>query len=269
MKKAVFVLLPLLVALAYVGAGAQRVRVPFPPLNPTPTPTPRPSPSPTPDRVTPCPRITVQPQSAKTVRDGQPVSFGANIAGGDPKVMPTLLWSVNGGYIKEGQGSRQIQVDSTGAGSAQDRELKAEIWVGGYAPECSSLQASASIKIIPPATKFGEFGELPEKSVSENLEALANFLTQSQDNLYLFAYAGRKSDRGFAFNTIRKMKEELISKGIAPRRVIAIDGGFREEPLFDFWIVPQGAEPPRPSPTVNRNEIVYPKPPPSGRRPGS
>ena len=81
MKKAVFVVLPVLLALACVDADAQRVRYPFPPISPTPTPTPRPSPSPTPDRVQPCPRITVQPQSAKTVRDGQPVSFGANIAG--------------------------------------------------------------------------------------------------------------------------------------------------------------------------------------------
>jgi hypothetical protein len=182
--------------------------------------------------------------------------------------MPTLIWNVSGGYIKEGQGSRQIQVDSTGAGSALDRELKAELWVGGYAPECSALQASASVKIIPPAMKFGEFGELPPKSVSENLDALANFLSQSQDTLYLIGYAGRKSERGFAFNSIRKMREELVADGIAPRRVVVIDGGFREEPLFDFWIVPQGAEPPRPSPTVNRNEIVYPKTPPATRRPG-
>ena len=259
MKKAVFVVLPVLLALACIDAQAQRVRYPFPPISPTPTPTPRPSPSPTPDRVQPCPRITVQPQSARTIRDGQPVSFGANIAGGDSKVMPTLLWNVNAGYIRDGQGSRQIQVDSTGAGTASDRELKAELWVGGFAPECSSLQASATVKIIPPAMKFGEFGELPPKSVSENLGALATFLTQSQDNLYLIAYSGRKSERGFAFNSIRKMKEELIAAGISPRRIVAVDGGFMEEPLFDFWIVPQGAEPPRPTPTVNRNEIVYPK----------
>jgi hypothetical protein len=42
------------------------------------------------------------------------------------------------------------------------------------------------------------------------------------------------------------------------RRVAVLDGGFRETPAFVFWIVQRGSEPPRPTPTINRNEIVYP-----------
>lgn len=265
MKKAVVVILPVLFAFAWMSADAQKIRYPSVFGTPTPTPTPSPSPTPAP-RAQQCPQITVQGQSAKTVRDGQPVIFGANIAGGDQRVLPQILWNVSGGSLKDGQGTRKIEVDSTGAGNTYDREVKAEVWVGGYAPECPS-QASATVKIIPPATKFGEFGELDAKAVSENLDALVRFLAPSTDNLYLIGYAGRKSERGFTFNWIRRMKEELIADGVAPRRIIAMDGGFREEPLFDFWIVPPGAEPPRPTPTVSRNEIVYPAKTPPAKKP--
>jgi hypothetical protein len=193
------------------------------------------------------------------------LSFNANIQGGDPKVAPMINWNLSAGTIREGQGTRRIEVDSTGAGSSFDRQVTADLWVGGYAAECSQIQATASVKIIPPAVKFGEFGELSAEALSINLKALAQFLSQSEDNLYLIGYAGRNNERGYAANAVRKIKDQLVVEGVAARRIISMDGGFREEPLFDFWIVPQGAEPPRPAPTVNRNEIVYPKTAPTRR----
>ena len=122
------------------------------------------------------------------------------------------------------------------------------------------------MKVIGSAKKFGEFGDLPEETVTFHLKTLAEFLSRSTDNLYIIGYAGRKSERGYAGNTLRKMRTELTAAGVSPRRITAIDGGFREEPLFDFWIVPPGAEPPRPAPTIDRKEIVYPKTP-SPKRP--
>jgi hypothetical protein len=84
-------------------------------------------------------------------------------------------------------------------------------------------------------------------------------MAQSPDNLYVIAYAGRNSERGFTQNWVKRIKTGLTAAGVSEARVYAIDGGFREQPLFDFWMVPNGAEPPRPSPTIKRNEIVYPK----------
>jgi hypothetical protein len=237
---------------------------------PTPAPTTNPTQSPSPSSAPPnaasaCPQVSVQALGNRNVRDGQPVSFTASITGGDPKISPLIVWNVTAGSIKEGQGTRKVEVDTTGSGTASDRQIAAEVWVGGYASDCGSPQATAIVKIIPPAAKFGEFGELSQESLAKNLKALAEFLSQSEDNLYLIGYAGRKSERGFAATSIRKMKEMLATEGIAARRIVAVDGGFREEPLFDFWIVPTGAEPPRPEPTVNRNEIVYPRTTPPKR----
>ncbi len=265
MQSVAALFLPLLLALAVSGSVEAQIR--YPGMTPTPTPTPKPSPSPTPEpRAAPCPQVSVQPQAARMVKDGQTVTFGANIAGGDPKIQPTILWSTSAGVINEGQGTRRIVVDSTGSGDTPDREIKADIWVGGYAPECV-LQASATVKVIAPARKFGEFGDLPAETVTFHLKTLAEFLSKSSDTVYIIGYAGRKNERGYAANTLRSMRTELTDAGVAPRRINAVDGGFREEPLFDFWIVPQGSEPPRPAPTVDRREIVFPKTPPAARRP--
>jgi hypothetical protein len=192
------------------------------------------------------------------VRDGQTITFALNITGGDPRIQPTILWSTSAGIITEGQGTRRITVDSTGAGETPDREIKADIWVGGYSADCV-LQASAAVKVIGSTKKFGEFGDLPAETVTFHLKTLAAFLSKSDDNVYIIGYAGRKSERGFVANALRRMRGELTAEGVSPRRINAVDGGFREEPLFDFWIVPNGAEPPRPAPTIDRKEIVYPK----------
>lgn len=262
MRRAAALIFPGLLAFAFFAtAEAQVVRFPPSTASPTPTPSPRPTPEP---RAMPCPQVTVQPQAARQVKDGQPVAFGVNIAGGDPKVQPTILWSTTAGTITEGQGTRRVVIDSTGAGDQPDRELKAEIWVGGYAPECV-LQASAAIKVIGASKKFGEFGDLPAETVSFHLKTLAEFLSKSSDNLYIIGYAGRNNERGYAANALRRMRAELSDAGINPRRVNAVDGGFREEPLFDFWIVPQGSEPPVPTPTLDRRDIVYPKAAPPKR----
>ncbi|MGH9946823.1 MAG: hypothetical protein ACRD6X_06475 [Pyrinomonadaceae bacterium] len=263
MRIAMVLVFPLLLAFSFMSAQSQ-TKSPFglPSATPTPRPTPPPPPAP---KIQPCPSISVQAQAARQVRDGQPVFFAAKITGGDPQIRPTLIWNLTAGSMKNGQGTTRLEVDTTTAGSAFDRKIVASLWVGGYAPECSP-EASAEVNVIPPATKFGEFGELPATAVTENLKALATFLSQSNDNVYLIAYAGRKSERSFAYTWIRKIRDELAANDVSARRVIGLDGGFREEPLFDFWIVPIGATPPRPAPTVNRNEIVYPSPP-SRRKP--
>jgi hypothetical protein len=261
MLRAVFLLVP--IVFACVGVIPAQI-IPRPTQPPRPSPTPTVSPSPTPEpRALPCPNVSVQPSSPQPVREGQAISFSANIAGGDPRIQPMIVWSTSAGTVVSGQNSRKIEVDTAGAGTnTPDRQVVADVWVSGYAPECL-LQAKAAIKIIPPAVKFGEFGEVDANGLSTNLNIVAKFLEQSPDSLFLIAYAGRNSERGFTVNWLKKIRDGLAAAGVAPRRINAVDGGFRETPLFDFWMVPQGAEPPRPAPTLNRNEIVYPKPSPT------
>lgn len=212
----------------------------------------------------PCPRIDVQAQSARVVRDGQPLIFVAGIHGGDPKIVPQIIWSVSGGSIVNGQQTRRIDVDSTGAGVY--REVSANVWIGGYPPECIT-QASATVRVIPPPAKTDEFGELDAQKEKDRLAAAIASLGQSDDRLYVIIYAGRKSERGYAANALRRIHSELVNGGMKEDHVAVVDGGFREQPSYEIWAVPQGAEFPKPAPTVDRREIVYPKPAVPQRKP--
>ena len=226
------------------------------PAAPTKNDAPNPAPQQAAAPVSPCPKVQVQNPNSRGVREGQSATFIANISGGDPKVMPQIMWAVNSGYIKDGQQTKRIEVDTTGAGYY--RELTAELWIGGYPGECV-VQASASIRVIPPASKADQFGDLEPEKENERLAHIATALSQSDDNLYIIAYAGRTSPRGHAINALRRMRTQLGTVGLNVNRIAVLDGGFRENAEYELWIFPQGAEPPKPTPTVDRRDIVYPK----------
>ncbi len=251
MLRVIAVFLPVLFFLSLSGAVSAQTAFP-------PTASPKPTPSPTPAEIRqPCPNINVQPM-AQTVRDGQPAAFSVNMENRNAGNQPTITWNVSVGTIIKGQYTPRIEVDTTGAGTLPEREIKAEVFITGFAPECA-LQASGVIKIIPAAVKFGEFGEVPAVVVTKNLKTMADVLNQSPDNLSLVIYAGRNSERNYSSMWFKRIKDELVANGIPIRKISAIDGGFREQPIFEFWLVPTGAEQPRPAPTIKREEIVYPK----------
>lgn len=244
MRKAVFVVSPALVVLSALCFNAQA------------PPPQKPMPKANEAAASPCPKVEIQSSQGRLLRDGQPVTFGANISGGDPNVIPTIIWNVSAGSIRDGQGTRRIEVDSTGAGTY--REIVADLWIGGYAPECAS-QATAAVRVVGPAVKVGEFGDLPADKEGEHVASVAAAVSQTNDNLYVIAYAGRTNVRGYAYNALRRIKASFVAAGLSAQRIGTIDGGFREQSAYELWIVPEGAEPPRPAPTVDRKEIVYPK----------
>jgi hypothetical protein len=206
----------------------------------------------------PCPTVQIQAPGGRILRDGQPVTFAANIAGGDPNVAPTIVWNTSAGTIVGGQGTKSIHVDSTGAGS--NREITADLWLGGYAPECA-VQASASVRIAGPANKVDEFGELALEKENERIAEFVSTLPQVSDHIQIFAYAGRNSVRNYTSTALRRIRTQLVANGVANERISITDGGFREQPAFEFWLVPEGADAPKPTPTIDRKDIVYPAAP--------
>jgi hypothetical protein len=227
---------------------------------PTPQPNPnQPGQPPPPPAVVPCPRLDLRGTSAPIVRDGDTVGFMANISGGDTNVQPVISWTVSAGVLKSGQGTRAIEVDSTGAGA--DRFIIADVWVGGYAADCS-LQGRAAVTVAGPATKRDEFGDLAEDKEKERLSEFAAGLSPSHDQAYIIAYAGRNNVRGYARTVLTRMRAAVIAAGMPAQMVATMDGGFREQPTYELWAVPVGAIPPKATPTVNAKDIVFPKPTP-------
>jgi hypothetical protein len=261
MKKLLIGVLPAIFALcgSTVTAQAQPGKPPQPPPN-QPVTT-----QPAIPAVIPCPQIQLQGPN-RTMKDGEQLTFAANIGGGDPNVQPIYSWSVSSGAITSGQGSRNITVDSTGAGN--DRQIIADLLIGGYGYECNS-RATVTVPVAAPAKKVDEFGDLPEKDEAGKLDSIVNYLAQAPDRVYIIGYAGRNNVRGYAADVLRKMKAYINKAGTGGDRVAAIDGGFKEQPNYEIWVVPIGADSPRPTPTVDRKDIIYPKPTPAAKKPAT
>ena len=91
---------------------------------------------------------------------------------------------------------------------------------------------------------------------------------------YLFVYEGKYSQYVYDRKGNSKVKTYLPTfaeanlrtqvifnhfkfRGFPIDRILLISGGYREEHSIEFWIVPNGAKPPKPSPTLD--EIKYRK----------
>lgn len=219
-------------------------------------PAPKPNPPANAPAPSPCPVLSIQNPTPQPVREGQRIFLMANVGGGDNNVVPSIIWDLTAGSILNGQGTRRVEVDTTGGGT--DRQIMVVLWIGGFAPECAN-QVTTTIRVVPPAKKVDEFGDLPIEEENKRVAALAEYVSASNDSVYVIAYAGRTNERGYAANALRRLRGLFIAKRMEPQRVAANDGGFREQPAYEIWIVADGAEPPRPTPTVDRKEIVFPK----------
>ena len=105
----------------------------------------------------------------------------------------------------------------------------------------------------------GKVRRLIEEDENEKLAYAIRAAQYGNDKIYVIGYAGRNSERMFASTSLRRMRDQILKSGFPSARVGAYDGGFREQPAFEVWIVPEGSEPPRPTPTIDRKDIVYPR----------
>lgn len=247
-----FVSLSLLIfAAAVINASGQTV--PTKPANP-----PAATPTPAEPVVFACPKVDIQSVN-QPVRDGTPLRFTAAIAGGDPKAQPMFDWSISAGSIKAGQGTKNIDVDTTGAGA--EKAITATLLIGGYPPECVST-ANFTVSVAGPPQKVDEFGTLTEDEQMEHLSRLHQYVSQS-DLAYIIAYGGKQGVRGAAYASLRKIRDLLLKSGIPADHIVTVDGGYREEPAHELWIVPIGAIPPKATPTVAVKDVTFIKPTPA------
>jgi len=72
-----------------------------------------------------------------------------------------------------------------------------------------------------------------------------------QSSAYIIAYGGRADGPGKARRFALRAKNWLVNyRGIDPQRIVAVDGGRREDFVVELWLVPKDAKPPEPSPTI-------------------
>jgi len=73
---------------------------------------------------------------------------------------------------------------------------------------------------------------------------------------YLMAYAGRTSRAGESARLLARARDYLVThRGVDASRINLINGGFREDDCVEVWVVPRGAVPPQPRPTVQAGDV--------------
>ncbi len=219
----------------------------------------------------PCP-YPVNLSAPVSVNEGEVITYTADVVYSGTSPL-TYTWTVSpaNARLLSGAGTPTITVDSTGLGG---QRITATLVVedGSGEPACRQVaQASTSIVPPPPPPTGREFDVCCNCSFDDQKARLDNLAVEMQNDPsttgYIIAYGGRTSRVGQADRLSARARDYMVSqRGIDPSRIIVMNGGFREEDCVELWIVPSGATPPQPRPTVQAGDVRPAPNAPSRRR---
>jgi hypothetical protein len=177
-----------------------------------------------------------------------PITFIANVSGGDPSAVPTYNWTLSTGTILSGQGTDTIMVDRAGLAG---QTVTATVNIGGYDASCTATAAcSSTLENIPLSRLFDEF---PSVTFDDDKARLDNLAIELQNTPgaqgYIFIFGADRSRTGTVERLIARTRDYLVTaRGIDASRLVIVNGGTRPgtAPYFQLYIVPPGAQPPTP-----------------------
>jgi hypothetical protein len=219
--------------------------------NPTPIPIPA---------ALPCP-YPVNVSAPATANDGDVITFTADVAYKGTSAL-NYTWTVSpaGVRIINGAGTPTIMVDSTGVGR---QPVTAILVVDDGSGERTCRQTSQAVtNIIPiplPPVKSRLYDQFEPPAFDDVKARLDNLAIELQNapatQGYIIVYSGRRSRAGQADRLAARAKDYMIKeRRIDSSRLVVINGGYRDSDYFELWLVPQGAEPPQATPTVQPGE---------------
>jgi len=204
------------------------------------------------------------------VNEGEVITFSADTAySGSALLSYTWTVSPNSAKILTNV-ENKITVDSTGLGG---QRVTATLVVddGSGDPICRQT-AQAYTFVRPPERRENpsrQFDVCCSCSFDDQKARLDNLAVELQNDpsttTYVIAYGGRTSRIGQADLLGTRARDYLVTqRGIDQSRIVVLNGGFREEDCVELWIIPRGATPPQPTPTVQAGDVR----PPGRRRRG-
>lgn len=122
---------------------------------------------------------------------------------------------------------------------------------------CSASQASnkGCDSLTPPS--IDSFGKVSEYKERLHLDSFGvALLGDGTATGYIVAYAGKRAAVDEARKWAERAKNYLITvRGLSAAHLTVIDGGFREAPTIELFIVEPNLCPPVPSPTVDPRDV--------------
>ena len=209
----------------------------------------------------PCP-YPVNLSAPVSVNDGDLITFTSDVSYGGSAPL-TYTWTVtpSDAKIVSGAGTGTITVDSTGLGS---QRVTATLVVDDGSGDAACRQtAQASTNIVPkkpPVVECKPFDQFQSVAFDDDKARFDNLAIELQNapdsQAYIIIYAGRTSRTGQADMLGRRTMDYLVNqRGVDARRIIIINGGYRDTDFFEIWICPPGANPPQPTPTVQPGDV--------------
>jgi hypothetical protein len=216
--------------------------------------------TPPPNVKSPCPYPVSLSVDAE-VNEGDVITFSADTAySGSTLLNYTWTVSPNNARILTNV-ENKITVDSTGLGG---QRVTATLVVddGSGDPLCRQT-AQASTSVRPPERverPSRQFDVCCSCSFDDQKARLDNLAVELQNDpsttTYVISYGGRTSRIGQADLLGTRARDYLVAqRGIDQSRIVVLNGGFREEDCVELWVVPQGATPPVPTPTVQAGDV--------------
>ncbi|HVF28159.1 MAG TPA: hypothetical protein VM943_07960 [Pyrinomonadaceae bacterium] len=220
----------------------------------------------------PCP-YPVNVSAPATVADGDTITYSADV---DYQGTAGLRynWTVTpaAARIISGADTATITVDSTGLGN---QRVTAVLTVddGSGDRNCRQAAQATTSVLVPPAPPLEprRFDEFPSVAFDDDKARLDNFAIELQRNPgaigHVIVYGGRRDRAGHADMLGERTRNYLVrTRGIDAGRVQIVNGGYRERAAYELWLVPQGATPPPPKPSVPPDQVRPATTPRSRRR---
>lgn len=172
-----------------------------------------------------------------------------------PPRQVTYQWSVSSGKIIDGQGQDRITVDVS---EAKENKVTAEVEVKGLSAECQEKASYTTVVGVAPY-RLSEFEENYSEALQANLDNLVVILEKEPElDGYIIVYGGRVGRRGYAKMRAERAKYYLTeTRGLTSDRFTLVEGGYRERPMFEIWLVPRNAQRPLATPTVDSNYVKF------------
>ncbi len=110
----------------------------------------------------------------------------------------------------------------------------------------------------PKAELIDSFAYFNSEDGSARIDNLRITINQSPNNRgYVIVYGGKVGKKGEIEAHVRGIKQTFTLKGIDLKLIPIIKGGYREKLTIEFWNIPEGANLPKSTPSVDVKKVRF------------
>jgi hypothetical protein len=152
------------------------------------------------------------------------------------------IWTVHGGEIVEGQGTKTIAVKVLGDG------LSATVEIKGFPADCPNIDMESVIwDPAPKAVKIGEFLDFVLPTEKKRLEELRkNIADYPSAQVYVISRFKENTSEKKVGQKLKKIGAFLMKEFSSEASRITLTRVFGESEYSEIWLVPPGADNPQP-----------------------